>query len=280
MLELTPDDLRTTAELRRCTLHARAVTPARSAHTVSSRRQCMNARQGRSMARLVRADRHFGIRVPLENPPPMYEHFVGKLKTEVAHLRELEYEQHTLTPQHAVEGKKTAYLRKRLRREYMVPLTRVGRRVLRYARGIEQALKVPHARVSHRELVTAAEVMLKTVQPHRALLLSAGFPKTFFTEFRELTKELKRIATTSSQRQAKFARVSEELRRELASANDTLRILDGLMFARTDHDYEFAKIWKDILRTPKRLGRPPAKKRKVTPNGRSAQGSREDTLTT
>jgi len=239
----------------------------------------MNARQERALARLRHAELQLRSRGRLKDAPPLYERFVAKLQTSVARLRELEYEQYTLTPQQAVEGKKTAYLRKRLRREYMIPLTRTGRRLFRFAPGVEQTLKVPHARASHRELVTTAEVLLKAVRPHRALLVAAGFPKTFLTEFRDLTRELKRIATTSSARQVKFARVSRELREELATANETLRILDGLVLARTDHDVEFAKLWKDTLRTPKPLGRPRAKKRKLSPNELPAHGAPEEPLT-
>ena len=116
--------------------------------------------------------------------------------------------------------------------------------------------------------------MVKAVQPYRKLLLSAGFTKAFFTELRDLTKELKRIATTSSQRQATFARVTGELREELATANETLRILDGLVLARADRDSGFERAWKDVMRTPKPLGRPRAKKRRAVPNG-----SREEPLT-
>ena len=240
----------------------------------------MNAREERAFARIENADSRLRFEVRLKDAPPMYERFKAKLETHVVRLRELSYEQHTLIPQRSEEGTRTANLRKRLRREFMIPLTRIGRSVLQFARGIEPALKVPHARASHRELVTTAEVMLKAVQPYQKLLVSEGFPKTFFTEFRAMTKELKRIATTSSQRQAKFSRVTEQLREELASATETLRIIDGIMFARTDHDWVAAKMWKGVLRTPKRLGRPPTKKRKPSPSARSAQGAREEPRTT
>jgi hypothetical protein len=202
----------------------------------------------------------------LKDSPPMYEHYVAKLQSSVKRLLELEIEQYSVTPQRTKEGEKTASLRRRMRREYMIPLTRTGKPLLRFAPGVEKALKVPHARASHRELVTTAEVMLKTVQPYRKLLISAGFPKAFLTELRDLTKELKRIATTSSQRQAKFARVTGALREELATANETLRILDGLILARADRDPQLARTWKNVLRTPKPLGRPRAKKRKAAPN--------------
>lgn len=245
----------------------------------------MEARVDRALARLGNAALELGlpkshVRLFLRDMPPIYEDFVAKLQTSVKRLRQLAIEQNRFTPQRFREGAKTGDVRQRLRRKYMIPLTRTGRPLLRFAPGVEKALKVPHARASHRELVTTAEVMLKAVQPYRKLLISAGFQKEFFTEFRDLTKELKRIATSSSQRQAEFARVTGELRKELASANETLRILDGLVLARADRDPRLARAWKAILRTPKRLGRPRVKGRKMSPNELSAHGALEKPVTT
>ena len=210
----------------------------------------------------------------------MFEQYVADLHSSVKRVGELEEQQYLVAPQHAQEGTKTALLRKRLRREYMIPLSRTGKPLLDFAPGVEKALKVPHARASHRELVTTAEVMLKAVQPYRKLLISEGFPTAFFNEFRDLAKELKRIATTTSERQAKFARVTGDLRRELATGNETLRILDGLLLARADRNPQLARAWKEARRSPKRMGRPPAKKRKALPNGGSANRSREEPVST
>lgn len=195
----------------------------------------MNARQDGSLRRLDSASQQLRSRVRFKNPPPMFELYLDKLRASVARLHELERQRYLLSPERSTEGLTTAYVRMRLRREYMISLTCICSRVLQFA-GIEQALKVPHARASHRELVASAEVMLKAVQPYRKRLASSGIRPTFFAEFRESTKELKRIATTSSQRQAEFARVSEQLRAELGNGNEALRILEGLMLARTDHD--------------------------------------------
>jgi len=205
----------------------------------------------------------------------MYEHYRAKLRASVVRLGDLAFQQRQLMPLYAAEGKTTALLRKRLRHDYMIPLTRIGKRLFSFAPGVQKSLKVPHARASHRELVTTAEVMLKAVQGQRAVLVKAGFPKTFLTEFRELTRELKRIATTSSARQAKFTQVTRALREELATANETLRILDGLVLGRADQDPHFARAWKDALRTPKPLGRPRTKKRKPSPNEPIGHVSRE-----
>lgn len=228
----------------------------------------MNAREERALARLDNAAGELRLEhMRLADAPPMYEAYVAKLLASVKRLHELEYEQHSVKPEQSLEGFNTTFLRKRLRREYMIPLARIGKPLFRFAPGVEKVLKVPHARASHRELVASAEAILQWVRPHQKLLASAGFPKTFFTELRDLTAQLKRVATTSSARQVKFGRVTRAFRKELAAASDTLRILDGLLLRRTDRDKDFARLWKRALRTPKRLGRPPAKRtRRPLPN--------------
>ena len=235
----------------------------------------MNVRQERGVARIKSADRQLGGSVILKDAPPMYENYRAKLRASAAKLGDLVFQQRQAMPQHAAEGKRTALLRQRLRHDYMIPLTRIGKSLFSFAPGVQRSLKAPHARASHRELVTTAEVMLKALQGQRAVLVKAGFPKTFLSEFRELTRELKRIATTSSARQAKFTQATRALREELAAANETLRILDGLVLGLADQDPYFARAWKDVLRTPKRLGRPRTKKRKPSPNEPIGHASRE-----
>lgn len=233
----------------------------------------MNAREERAFARLIRVAQQLRGRVRLSDLPPMFARFLEKLEVSIQLLHRLIQEQYSVQPKFAEEGKQTARLRKRLRREYMIPLARIGKKLLRFAPMVERTLKVPHAKVSHRALVTSAKAMLKAVQPHKGILISAGFPKTFFTEFRDLTRELERVTTTNSARREKFVRVSRALREELASASETLGILDGLVLGLADRDRGFAQTWKSLMRTPKPLGRPPAKARKRAPNEPPPHGS-------
>jgi hypothetical protein len=261
-----------TLPLKRRTNPARDDTQARRAHTLSFGASPMDARTERGMARIHNAASAFGSRVCLEDAPPIFDGLVARLRTSDLRLIELATEQYQLSPRFQVDGRTSELVRRRLRREYMIPLTRIGRKLFHFAPTVEQTLKVPHARSSHRELVIAAQSMLKAVWPHRGVLLSAGFPRTFFRQFRDLTRQLKQIATTTSERQREYTRVSRELREELASANETLRMLEGLVLGRMDTDSLLKKAWKDVTRTPKRLGRPPAKKRKLSPNEPEARG--------
>ena len=212
------------------------------------------------------------IGLQLGDPPPTFEHNVIKFRNSVNRVLHLAEQEASLTPQEAGEGEQIADLRERVRREYMIPLSRNAKALLRFAPGIEKALKVPHKRASHRKLVSSAEVMLKAVQPYRKILISAGFSKKSFTEFRDLTKELKRIATTKSQRQVKFDRVTDEISEELATANETLGIIDGLVLARAVRKSRLAKEWRALLRHPTRMGRPPARKQKLSPTALLAAG--------
>ncbi|HEY2852885.1 MAG TPA: hypothetical protein VGJ18_08580 [Gemmatimonadaceae bacterium] len=240
----------------------------------------MNARVARSITRLDNiaseldltvkslAGRNVTTKLALElkSAPPTFDHSVIEFRSVVNQILDLAHKESSLTPQEAREGEKTADLKKRLRWEYMIRLRRNGKRLLRFAPGVEKALKVPHAHASHRELVTAAEVMLKAVQPYRKIFISAGFSKTFFTELRDLTKDLKRIATTTSQRQAKFEQVTDAISEELATAYETLGIIEGLVLARAFHNSRLAKVWKELMKHPTRMGRPPAKKQKLSPS--------------
>jgi hypothetical protein len=212
------------------------------------------------------------IGLELGSPPPMYEQYVIKFRSSVNRVLNLADQESLLTPQEAGEGEQTDDLRKRLRVGYMIQLRRRGKPLLRFAPKVERALKVPHARASHREIVTSAEVMLKAVQPYRKILSSAGFSKTFFTEFRDLTKELKRIATIRSLRKAKFDRVTDAIRKELATANETLGAIEGLVLARALRKPQLAKQWRALMKYPTRMGRPPVKKQRRSPTGMLAAG--------
>ena len=208
----------------------------------------------------------------LGDPPPMFAHSVIKFRSSVNRILHLAEQEELLTPQRAGEGEQIADLRERFRYEYMIPLRRNGKALLRFAPRIEKALKVPHKHASHRKIVTSAEVMLKAVQPYRKVLISAGFSKTFFTEFRDLTKELKRIATTNSQRKAKFDRVTEAIRKELATAHETLGIIEGVILGRALRNSRLKKEWRALMKYPTRMGRPPAKKQKLSPTALLAAG--------
>ena len=220
----------------------------------------MNARQERSIARLRKIEFNLGI-IKVKGTPPLYAASVVKLKATLGRIEKLEREQFFASPGQSAEGKSMRYARKRLRRDYMLPLRRTARRLLAFAPGIESAMVVPHARASYAEVVAAAERMLKAIRPHRKLVNGAGLAPRFLTDFREHTRELKRLSTSASARQATHARVSDELREELKLAHDTVLIIESLLFQRMDHDRELAKTWKEAVRTPKRLGRPKKEKR-------------------
>ena len=248
----------------------------------------MKARVARSIERLdniatelsltVSGTHETRIGLHLGDPPPMFKQYVVEFRRSVNRVLNLAQEESMLSPHEAKEGKETDKLRDRLRKGYMIPLRRTGKPLLRFAPGVEKALKVPHAHAAHRKIVTSAEVMLKAVQPYRKLLSSANFSKTFFTEFRDLAKELKRIATGNSQRKRKFDRVTDSISEELATANETLGKIEGLILAATLRKPRLGKEWRELMKYPTRRGRPPATKQKLPPRAMLARSGSEMTV--
>ena len=73
------------------------------------------------------------------------------------------------------------------------------------------------------------------------------------------------MTTTTAEFRTAHARATRELRLELRRANETVRIIDGLLLARADRNDHLAARWKHATRLPKRIGRPKAIKPRPSP---------------
>lgn len=134
----------------------------------------MDAKKERSLARVDHAVLELkSIKRPA-GAPRAYEKKVRELEASVARLDKLALELDLLDPSRSTEGRATEFLKERLRRGYMIPLSRSGKRLFRFA-SIEQTLKTPHARASLPTLLASAEAMFKAVRRYRKLLVADGF---------------------------------------------------------------------------------------------------------
>ena len=225
----------------------------------------MNSRQQRSFSRLQNVKLYLTMERSLDDMPRLYSASLNRLESSIKRVDELASRQALSSPMYKRDGRQVAELRRVLRRQYMIPLVRTARRELLGAPGAERALVVPHASRSHGEVVAAAERLLKYVRPHQKLLTSAGFDRSFFAELRERVRELKHMTTTTAEFRTAHARATRELRLELQRANETVRIIDGLLLARADRNDHLAARWKHATRLPKRIGRPKANKPRLSP---------------
>jgi hypothetical protein len=226
----------------------------------------MNARQKQSVDRLERVCSSLpdSLISELKGLPPLYAKSVTTLSECVANLRRIVGEQ-LMTEPNSTHGHHVQVLRRRLRREYMIPAVRATRKPLRFAPGAERALVTPHATASHLDLVSAAERMVKFLRSHRKLLVDA-FGPTFLSEMRDTARELKALATKDSDRQVRYRKSARELREELTRGAETVRIIEATLLGPMNRDKNIADSWKSMTRTHKRLGRPKKKRASTSPN--------------
>ena len=215
----------------------------------------MNTRQQLAMDRVTKIETFLRDQ-RLSGLPPLYKATLTELGACVNRMRVLYTEQFSTRTVLGVDGRRVRELRHVIRRQYMIPLARAGRPLLRFAPGVERALTVPHARASNPEVVAAAEHMVKAFRPHRKLFVSGRFSPTVLTELRSQARELHRLTTTAGDSQRRRAAATGGLRTELTRAGEMVRVLEALLFGRVESDTLFAGLWRDATKMPKRLGRP------------------------
>lgn len=217
----------------------------------------MTRRQRRSIQRLYNVRLFLRMHGYFRGAPALYSKSMVRLSDSLDRIERLELDQVTSRPSIHLDGRTVAELRRVLRREFMMPLVRAGRRELMGAPDVERVLVVPHASKSHAEVVAAAKEMLKFAKPHRKLLTEAGFEPDFLARFRAATTELQRVTTSSYAARTKHGQATKELRLVLKEANETVRIIEGFLTVRLDRDPVLARAWKHASRLPKLFGRPP-----------------------
>ena len=190
----------------------------------------------------------------VEPAPPLLTQKQKELADSVARL-------HALHVQHLPEPRaRVRDLSQQLRRDRMIPLARLMKRVLAFAPGVERVLRVPHARADAMTVATAAIEMAKFLEPHAALLASAGLPATTAAELRTDAERLAASLRGADESREQRSRVTREIAAEMKAAMATLGVIDGLMLVHFTGSPVKQKHWKSRRKVGKRMGRPPQKR--------------------
>lgn len=192
----------------------------------------------------------------VEPAPPMLTQKQKELAESVKRL-------HALGMKHLPERRaRVRDLSQQLRRERMIPLARLMKRVLAFAPGLERVLRVPHARADSMTVATAALEMAKFLEPHGALLAAAGLPATTAAELRSDAEQLATTLRGADEARERRGRVTREIAAEMKAAMATLGVIDGLMLVHLTGSPTLQRHWKNRRKVGKRMGRPPRKRRR------------------
>jgi hypothetical protein len=148
------------------------------------------------------------------------------------------------------------HLRKRIRRDRMMPLIKVAKPLLKFAPGTAAALRVPHARASSTEVATAAIQLFEALKRHHKLLASAGYPKDFLLEMRKEADVIAQTVKRSDKARQKRAHATASLAEEFKKAMGYVSVMEGILAPRFAKDAVLRVRWHVARRVKARQGRP------------------------
>jgi hypothetical protein len=215
----------------------------------------MDNRQQRTMQSFISVltylDQH-----PISPAPPLLTGMRKKLEASIQRIRALQGAQ--MQAKLASSGNVEA-LRRKIRRERLIPLVRIAKPLLRYASG-EDALVVPHARADAKTVSDAAMRIAKAVTPHAKLLKSAGYSKSFLTELKQEATVLALASRKSDQGRRQMSVATANMAAEFKKAMLAVGVIEGLVMLHVGNNRHAMALWRNRRRVSARMGRPKLKR--------------------
>ena len=222
----------------------------------------MENRQERTIASFDKIQAYLDFEKNHTPEPPLLTEMRGKLDASSKRLRELATTQIGASQRARGAARKLAQA---LRRRHMMPLVRIAKPLFKFAPDAERVFKVPHARASASEVATRALEMAKLIEPHPALLASAGYADDFLEQFTREARALADAAKTTELGRVERTRVTREIAAELKSAMETVSVIEGLVLLHHAKSPQLRKFWKARRKVGAKLGRPPSQKKRQLP---------------
>lgn len=134
-----------------------------------------------------------------------------------------------------------------LRREFMLPISRIARLVFPTQPTLLLALRMPEGR-DYVGTLTSAEAMAEVARQHAGAFREIGLGEDFVQRMQEAVTSLR---TRLDGRAVDFGRRSAAtagLRREYARGRDVVRVLDAMVAPRLESTPERAAEWRTLVR--------------------------------
>jgi CHAD domain-containing protein len=152
----------------------------------------------------------------------------------------------------------------KLRDKQMLGLADLARPHFRGEASVLAALRVPHKKATAGEILSAAEVLADTLQPHRRFLSASGIDTRRIRRLRDETLRVKKLFDAADARIPIRTLATDRIPALLTSARDDLRAINRIMLTSRSPDELVA--WQIASRVGKRLGRPRKPRRRPPPS--------------
>lgn len=154
-----------------------------------------------------------------------------------------------------------------LREDYLIPMGRAGRKVLKFAPGAERAFQAPPKRSTAQEVVARARAMAKAARPRWRLFIDIGFPKDGAAKMIAAANELDKMASRGLWAREERTTRLRDLEKDLRAARAIIDVMDAIATTLGRSDPQFLFQWRRAKRIPKKLGRPKKSAKKAVPPG-------------
>jgi hypothetical protein len=222
----------------------------------------MDNRQERTLQALRRVD-GFLAQPSLQPQPPLLTRMHKQLSRSITRITDMASRQ--AVPGSEVDGPRGVdRLRRRIRRDRMMPLVKIAKPLVKFAPGTAAALRVPHARADAATVATAALSLAAALKPHAKLIVSAGYDRSFLQDLRADGRALKEAVHFTSKARQQRSRATHVIASEFKKCTGTLMVIEGILMPRLANDPALAAAWRGSRRVTARTGRPRAKKRRAS----------------
>jgi hypothetical protein len=218
----------------------------------------MNNRQERTLQALRRVD-GFLAHPSLQPQPPLLVRMHKQLSRSITRITDMAIRQ--VAPQNGVDGPRDMdTLRRRIRRERMMPLIKIAKPLVKFAPGTAAALRMPHAHADAATVATAAMNLATALTPYTKLIVSAGYDRNFLHDLRVEARALKEAVHFTSKARQQRSLATHVIASEFKKCTRTLMVIEGILMPRLANDAALAAAWRGSRRVTARTGRPRARK--------------------
>jgi hypothetical protein len=180
----------------------------------------------------------------------------GELAEVLASIRSLLSTQQVSSAMLGGDRRSVMHLKSTLRTRHLLPITRRGRLVLKGYPGIEESLRLPHARADVKTHVAATRRIVKTLRPHSAAMIDAGFHKGFLTECERAARAMAERNDSPDTNRNRRSLATRSLAEAIRKGRDIIDVIDSHVNAELAHDNLLLGRWRYAKRVPGRMGRP------------------------
>ena len=189
----------------------------------------------------------------------------GELKIVLKSIRDLAIDQDVSHRSMGSDRASVTSLKTQLRTKHLIPLTRRAKLVLKGYPGIEESLRLPHARADVKSHAEASKRILRALRPHAPALVDAGFSKTVLADCDRVAKAMAQRHADPDTFRNRRSVATRSIPDAIRHAREIVDVIDSHVNAELADERALISRWRQAKRVPARMGRP--RKRKEAAGG-------------